>query len=245
MIPRRRADHATHANAAIEDPTLRAAVDGYADPSCHRRPKAKSARRQGSAWHRRSADRAGHRIASRTQRATGQGAVARLRADACRGEMAEHHAWHGRGPIAFFAAVFVVRRTVRPLASIAGAIGRWPQARRIPRSRQPTSPTNRRHCPRGRVFRRTLVDADAAREAAVRGSPSSGWPRKAIEAVRRVGRRHLCHDAAGRAAECQSGAGSDHGLRHAGAVDRVHRRHDAEHLCACGRACGVSAPDAS
>src|SRR5260370_660893 len=54
--------------------------------------------RQGSAGHRRPADRARHRIAARTQRAAGKGALARLRADAGGGQVAEHRARYRRRP---------------------------------------------------------------------------------------------------------------------------------------------------
>jgi PAS domain S-box-containing protein len=70
--------------------------------------------------------------------------------------------------IGFFAAVFVVRRTVRPLAEIATAI------RALAGGRQHTAiPATDIENEIGdiaraaEVFRRTLVDADAAREAAV------------------------------------------------------------------------------
>src|SRR4029077_10485087 len=71
--------------------------------------------------------------------------------------------------IAFFAAAVVVRRTVRPLASIAGAI------RALAAGRKDTSiPGTDENNEIGdiaraaEVFRRTLVDADSAREAALR-----------------------------------------------------------------------------
>jgi len=71
--------------------------------------------------------------------------------------------------IAFSAAAFVVRRTVRPLASIAGAI-RALAAGKKDTSIPATDVTNEIGdiARAAEVFRRTLVDADAAREAAVR-----------------------------------------------------------------------------
>jgi PAS domain S-box-containing protein len=71
--------------------------------------------------------------------------------------------------IAFSAAAFVVRRTVRPLASIAGAI-RALAAGHKDTSIPATDVTNEIGdiARAAEVFRRTLVDADAAREAAVR-----------------------------------------------------------------------------
>jgi len=70
--------------------------------------------------------------------------------------------------IAFFAAAFVVRRTVRPLASIAGAI-RALAAGQKDASIPGTDVTNEIGdiARAAEVFRRTLVDADAAREAAL------------------------------------------------------------------------------
>jgi PAS domain S-box-containing protein len=70
--------------------------------------------------------------------------------------------------IAFSAAAFVVRRTVRPLASIAGAI-RALAAGQKDTSIPATDVTNEIGdiARAAEVFRRTLVDADAAREAAV------------------------------------------------------------------------------
>ena len=71
--------------------------------------------------------------------------------------------------IGLFASLLVVRRTVRPLAAIADsirAVARRREERLDPgdRCRQ----RDRRYRARCRVFRQTLVDADTAREAAVR-----------------------------------------------------------------------------
>jgi PAS domain S-box-containing protein len=71
--------------------------------------------------------------------------------------------------IAFFAAAFVVRRTVRPLALIAGAIRALAAGQKD--MAIPATDVNNEIGDIARaaeVFRRTLVDADAAREAAVR-----------------------------------------------------------------------------
>jgi PAS domain S-box-containing protein len=71
--------------------------------------------------------------------------------------------------IALFAAAFVVRRTVRPLASIAGAIRALAAGRKD--TSIPATDVNNEIGDIARaaeVFRRTLVDADAAREAALR-----------------------------------------------------------------------------
>jgi PAS domain S-box-containing protein len=71
--------------------------------------------------------------------------------------------------IAFFAAAVVVRRTVRPLASIAGAIRALAAGRKD--TSIPGTDVNNEIGDIARaaeVFRRTLVDADSAREAALR-----------------------------------------------------------------------------
>jgi HAMP domain-containing protein len=71
--------------------------------------------------------------------------------------------------IAFFAAAFVVRRTVRPLASIAGAIRALAAGKKdasIPGIEVSNEIGDIARA--AEVFRRTLVDADAAREAALR-----------------------------------------------------------------------------
>ena len=70
--------------------------------------------------------------------------------------------------IGIFAALFVVRRTVRPLASIAGSI-RALAAGEKDASIPSTDVSNEIGdiARAAEVFRRTLVDADAAREAAV------------------------------------------------------------------------------
>ena len=70
--------------------------------------------------------------------------------------------------IGIFAALFVVRRTVRPLASIAGSIRALAAGEKD--ASIPSTDVNNEIGDIARaaeVFRRTLVDADAAREAAV------------------------------------------------------------------------------
>jgi PAS domain S-box-containing protein len=71
--------------------------------------------------------------------------------------------------IGIFAALFVVRRTVRPLASIAASIRALAAGEKA--ASIPATDVNNEIGDIARaaeVFRRTLVDADAAREAAVR-----------------------------------------------------------------------------
>ena len=128
--------------------------------------------------------------------------------------------------IGLFAALLVVRRTVRPLASIANSI-RAVAAGEKNASIPATDVDNEIGdiARAAEVFRQTLVDADAAREAAVRALAEQ---RLAEESYRKLfeglGRRHLCHDAGRRAAQRQSGAGADDGLRHAAGSDQRHRR---------------------
>ena len=113
-----------------------------------------------------------------------------------------------------FAASFVVRRTVRPLTSIASAIRALAAGRK--ETSIPGTDVNNEIGDIARaaeVFRRTLVDADNAREAAVRAlGRAAARGRELPETVRGVRRRHLCDDAGRRAAQRQSGAGAHHGL---------------------------------
>ena len=149
--------------------------------------------------------------------------------------------------IGLFAAVLVVRRTVRPLASIATSIravagGETERLDPGDRRRQ----RDRRHRPRrrsvppdaGRCRRRARGGgARAGRAAARRG--------KLSQTVRRLGRRDLCHDAGRRAAQRQSGAGADDGLRHAAGSDQRHRRRRRHRLRRSAGARGISAADAA
>ena len=129
--------------------------------------------------------------------------------------------------IGLFAALLVVRRTVRPLAidrELDPRGGRRRAEHRDPgdRPRQ----RDRRHCPRCRS-----VPADAGRRRRGARGRGAGAGRTAAgrgklsQAVRGVGGRHLCHDAGWRAAQRQSGAGADDGLCHAAGSDPRHRRH--------------------
>src|SRR6202000_777545 len=95
-----------------------------------------------------------------------------------------------------FAASFVVRRTVRPLTSIASAI------RALAAGRKETSIP-------GTGVNNEIGDIARAAGAGARRAAAGG--RKLPQAVRGLGRRHLCDDAGGRAAQRQSGAGAHHG----------------------------------
>ena len=143
--------------------------------------------------------------------------------------------------IGIFAALFVVRRTVRPLASIAASIralaggqkdASIPCHRREQRDRRYRA--RRRSVPphAGRRRRRARSGGSCAGRAAARRG-------KLSQAVRRLGRRDLCDDAGRRAAQRQSGAGADDGIRHAGGSDPRHRRHQPDHLRASGGARGI------
>ena len=131
--------------------------------------------------------------------------------------------------IGMFAALLVVRRTVRPLAAIASsirAVAGGEKSASIPATDVDNEIGDIARA--AEVFRQTLVDADTAREAAVRALAEQ---RLAEESYRKLfevlGRRNLRHDARRRAAQRQSGAGADDGLRHAAGSDQRHRRHRA------------------
>ena len=135
--------------------------------------------------------------------------------------------------IGLFAALLVVRRTVRPLASIANsirAVAGGEKNASIPATDVDNEIGDIARA--AEVFRQTLVDADAAREAAVRALAEQ---RLAEESYRKLfevlGRRNLRHDAGRRAAQRQPGAGADDGLRHAAGSDQRHRRHRGYGLC--------------
>ena len=127
--------------------------------------------------------------------------------------------------IGLFAAALVVRRTVRPLASIATSI-RAVAGGETNASIPATDVDNEIGdiARAAEVFRQTLVDADAAREAAVRALAEQ---RLAEESYRKLfecfGRRNLRHDAGRRTAQRQSGSGADHGLRDAAGSDQRHQ----------------------
>ncbi len=142
--------------------------------------------------------------------------------DACRGEMAEHRAWHDRRPDRFFRSS-LRGSPHRPSAGVDcgrnQGSGRGPQGHIDSGNRCHQRDRGHRACRRsvspntGRRRRRARSRGSrAGRAAAGRGELS--------QAVRMLSRRHLCHDAGGRASECQSSAGADHGIRHAGAIDR-------------------------
>ena len=131
--------------------------------------------------------------------------------------------------IGIFASLLVVRRTVRPLAAIATsirAVAGGEKSASIPATDVDNEIGDIARA--AEVFRQTLVDADTAREAAVRALAEQ---RLAEESYRKLfevlGRRNLRHDARRRAAQCQPGAGADDGLRHAAGSDQRHRRHRA------------------
>jgi len=112
------------------------------------------------------------------------------------------------------AALFVVRRTVRPLKSIAKSIARLLAVRNIPRSPRPTSITRSATSPApAEVFRRSLVDADTAREAAIpRPGRAAARRRKLSQAVRSSVDGIYVTTPAGALLQRQSGAGTDDGI---------------------------------
>ncbi len=105
--------------------------------------------------------------------------------------------------IGIFASLLVVRRTVRPLAAIASsirAVAGGEKNASIPATDVDNEIGDIARA--AEVFRQTLVDADTAREAAVRALAEQ---RLAEESYRKLfeilGRRNLRHDARRRAAE--------------------------------------------
>ncbi len=149
--------------------------------------------------------------------------------------------------IGLFAALLVVRRTVRPLARIAAsirAVAGGEKNTAIPATDVDNEIGDIARA--AEVFRQTLVDADAAREAAVRALAEQ---RLAEESYRKlfevVGRWNLRHDARWRAAQCQPGAGADDGLRHAAGFAQRHRRHRRFGLRRSPSTGGIPAADAT
>ena len=143
------------------------------------------------------------------------------------------------------AAVFVVRRTVRPLAAIAAAIRALAAG-----SRDTAIPDTELHNEIGdiaraaEVFRQTREEADAAREAAVRALAEQKLAEESYEKLfEMLDRRHLCHDPAGPDPQRQSGAGAHHGLQLAGSPDQRHQQHRGFDLCRSGGARGIRAAD--
>jgi HAMP domain-containing protein len=155
--------------------------------------------------------------------------------------------------IAIFASLLVVRRTVRPLAAIANsirAVARGEKSASIPATDVDNEIGDIARA--AEVFRQTLVDADAAREAAVHALAEQ---RLAEESYRKLfessvdgiyvttpgGSLHARRFAA----ERQPGAGADDGLRHAAGSDQRHRRYRGHDLCRSRGTCGVPAADAA
>ena len=136
------------------------------------------------------------------------------------------------------AALFVVRRTVRPLKAIAGAIRSLAGGEKAHLdSRHRRQQRDRRY----RARRRSVPPhAGRRRRGARSGGPRAGRAAarrgKLSQAVRRLGRRNLRDDAGRRAAQRQSGAGADDGIRHAGRSDPRHQRYRAHDLCSSGGA---------
>ena len=135
--------------------------------------------------------------------------------------------------IGLFASLLVVRRTVRPLAAIANsirAVAGGEKSASIPATDVDNEIGDIARA--AEVFRQTLVDADTAREAAVRALAEQ---RLAEESYRKLfevlGRRNLRHDARRLAAERQPGTGADDGLCDAAGSDQRHRQHRAQRLC--------------
>ena len=99
--------------------------------------------------------------------------------------------------IGLAAALFVVRRTVRPLKAIARAIRALAGGEKntsIPATGVSNEIGDIARA--AEVFRRSLVDADAAREAAIRALGRAAPGRRELsQAVRRLGRRNLRDDA--------------------------------------------------
>ena len=128
--------------------------------------------------------------------------------------------------IGMFAALLVVRRTVRPLASIATsirAVAGGEKDASIPATDVDNEIGDIARA--AEVFRQTLVDADTrARGGGARAGRTAARRGKLSQAVRSLGRRNLRHDARRRAAQRQPGAGADDGLRHAAGSDQRHRR---------------------
>ena len=190
----------------IADPTLRAAVDDYADAIiAHIDPRAADRRyRQGGAGHRGPADPARHRIVARGQRAPRPRAVARFCADADRSEMAEHRARHRRR------ADRAVRRAAGgPPHRAAAGVDReldprgGRPARRTPRSRRPTSTTRSAtsRAPPKCSARRWSMPTRRARRRCAR-SPSSGSPKRATASCSRP--RSTASMSRRRAASCST-----------------------------------------
>ena len=125
------------------------------------------------------------------------------------------------------AAVFVVRRTVRPLAAIAAAIRALAAG-----SRNTAIPDTELHNEIGdiaraaEVFRQTREEADAAREAAVRALAEQ---KLAEESYEKLFESSIEGNSMSRPRKARSSmpirAGAYHGLRSAGASHHQHQQH--------------------
>ena len=161
--------------------------------------------------------------------------------------MAEHRARHGRRPDRDF------RGAVRgqPHRASAGLDRNLdPRAGRRPEGCLDSPDRREQRDRRHRARRRSVPpDSGGSRHRARSGGSCAGRAAarrgKLSQTVRRLGRRDLCDDAGRRAAQCQSGAGADDGIRHAGGSDPRHRRYQPDHLRASGGARRIPVPDAA
>ena len=149
--------------------------------------------------------------------------------------------------IGLWAAWFVVRRTVRPLAAIGDLD---PRAGR----RQEGHLDSRHRCQqrdrRYRAGRRSVPSHPGrgrrgARGGGARAGRAAAGRGKLSQAVRRFGRRNLRDDAGRRASQRQPGAGADDGLRHAAGADGRRRRHRRSDLRPSAGARRISEADAA
>ena len=144
--------------------------------------------------------------------------------------------------IGLAAALFVVRRTVRPLASIASSIRALAGGEK--HTSIPATDVNNEIGDIARaaeVFRRTLVDADAAREAAVRALAEQ---RLAEESYRKLFEGSVdgiyVTTPAGALLNANPALARMMGYDTPEAPDRRHRRHHADDLRSAGGARGIS-----
>ena len=149
--------------------------------------------------------------------------------------------------IGLAAALFVVRQTVRPLKAIATAI------RALAGGEKETSiPATGVHNEIGdiaraaEVFRRSLVDADAAREAAIRALAEQRLAEESYRKLFEGSVDGILRDDAGRASsQRQPCACADDALRFPGRTHSWHQRHFRGRLCRSASPCAVSAADAA
>ena len=154
----------------IDDPALRSAVDAYADAIISiSGTEARSPISTRRCWAPKAARSGGSPNCCATSAPAGPGAGPRFRQDAGRRQMAEHRARHRRR------SDRACRGAVRGAADRPSAQGRSPEPIRALAGGEkhtsiPATDVNNEIGDIARaaeVFRRTLVDADAAREAAV------------------------------------------------------------------------------